>query len=90
MAYLTPLLGDTLLQISLSIFGMVGGPLLGLFSLALFFPCVNSWVSNTMVYTSLAVLCPLFFHCVNSWVSNTMVYTSLAVLSPLFFPCVNS
>ncbi|XP_030247291.1 solute carrier family 5 member 6 isoform X1 [Sparus aurata] len=42
MAYLTHLMGDSVLQVALKIFGMVGGPILGLFCLGIFFPWANS------------------------------------------------
>uniref|UniRef100_A0A671WA44 Solute carrier family 5 member 6 n=1 Tax=Sparus aurata TaxID=8175 RepID=A0A671WA44_SPAAU len=44
MAYLTHLMGDSVLQVALKIFGMVGGPILGLFCLGIFFPWANSTV----------------------------------------------
>ncbi|XP_028421504.1 solute carrier family 5 member 6 isoform X3 [Perca flavescens] len=42
MAYITHLMGDSVLQVALKIFGMVGGPILGLFCLGMFFPWANS------------------------------------------------
>ncbi|KAJ7990792.1 hypothetical protein DPEC_G00290590 [Dallia pectoralis] len=42
MAYLTHLMSESVLQAALIIFGMVGGPLLGVFCLGLFFPQANS------------------------------------------------
>ena len=45
LAFLAPVLGDTVIQIALSVFGMIGGPLCGVMTLALFFPCCNAIVS---------------------------------------------
>ncbi|OWF39949.1 sodium-coupled monocarboxylate transporter 1-like [Mizuhopecten yessoensis] len=42
IAFLSQFLGQTVLQIMLSIFGMVGGPLLGLFLNGIFIPWVNT------------------------------------------------
>ncbi|XP_022090148.1 sodium-coupled monocarboxylate transporter 1-like [Acanthaster planci] len=42
LAYITSLLSQGILQLALSLFGMTGGPLLGLFSLGMFFPWTNS------------------------------------------------
>ncbi|XP_046903639.1 solute carrier family 5 member 6 isoform X1 [Hypomesus transpacificus] len=42
MAYVTHLMGDSVLQVALKVFGIVGGPLLGLFCLGMFFPGANT------------------------------------------------
>lgn len=42
MAYVTHLMGDSVLLVALKIFGMVGGPILGLYCLGMFFPWANS------------------------------------------------
>ncbi|KAM8954193.1 sodium-dependent multivitamin transporter isoform 2-T2 [Pelodytes ibericus] len=54
MAYISSLMGSVL-QAALSIFGMVGGPLLGLFCLGLFFPFTNSIGAITGLVTGLAM-----------------------------------
>ena len=53
LAFLSQYFGSLILQIALSIFGMVGGPLLALFVMALFFPCINSLVSSQIQIGSL-------------------------------------
>ncbi|CAH1272474.1 SLC5A8 [Branchiostoma lanceolatum] len=42
MAYVASFLGSVV-QAALSLFGMVGGPMLGIFVLGLMFPCANKW-----------------------------------------------
>ncbi|XP_037652090.1 solute carrier family 5 member 6 [Sebastes umbrosus] len=42
MAYLTHLMDDSVLLVALKIFGMIGGPILGVFCLGMFFPWANS------------------------------------------------
>jgi hypothetical protein len=44
-AFLAGYMPSTLVQIALSIFGMVGGPILAVFSVGILCPHVNSWVS---------------------------------------------
>ena len=48
LAYVASLLGTTALRISFGVFGMVGGPLLGLILNGVFFPFMNSWVSRCL------------------------------------------
>ncbi|KAL8583175.1 hypothetical protein ACOMHN_046559 [Nucella lapillus] len=55
LAYLAGELGQTILQVALSIYGMVGGPLLGLMLLGMLCPCINSWGAGSALVCSLAV-----------------------------------
>ncbi|XP_031451853.1 sodium-dependent multivitamin transporter isoform X2 [Phasianus colchicus] len=66
MAYVSSMLGPVL-QAAISIFGMVGGPLLGLFCLGMFFPCANS---TGAVVGLLAGLAMAFWVGIGSLVAN--------------------
>lgn len=50
LAYLCFYLSDTVLQVSLSIFGLLGGPLLGVISLGMFVPFANSYVKLEFLF----------------------------------------
>ncbi|XP_030054506.1 sodium-dependent multivitamin transporter [Microcaecilia unicolor] len=66
MAYISSLMGSVL-QAALSIFGMVGGPLLGLFCLGMFFPFANSVGAITGLVAGLIMA---FWIGIGSFVSN--------------------
>lgn len=55
LAFLTSTFGDAVLSIVISLFGMLSGPLSGVFLLAMFFPYANSWGAATGLLSSLAV-----------------------------------
>ncbi|XP_030638589.1 solute carrier family 5 member 6 [Chanos chanos] len=75
MAYVVHLLRSSVLQAALSIFGMVGGPLLGLFCLGMFFPWANSTGAVTGLLAGLVVA---FWVGIGSFVARSS--SSLAVL----------
>ncbi|XP_012934878.1 sodium-dependent multivitamin transporter [Aplysia californica] len=54
-AYLSGLLSSTLLIIVVSIFGMMGGPLLGIILLGLLCPWINSWGAGCALLSSLVI-----------------------------------
>lgn len=74
MAYLTHLMGDSVLQVALKIFGTVGGPILGLFCLGMFFPWANSAGAVAGLGAGLAVA---------FWVSIGSIVTHRSSTRPL-------
>ncbi|XP_033001170.1 sodium-dependent multivitamin transporter [Lacerta agilis] len=66
MAYVSSMMGSVL-QAAISIFGMMGGPLLGVFCLGMFFPCANSVGAVTGLAAGLAMA---FWVGIGSWVAN--------------------
>ncbi|KAG7510040.1 adhesion G-protein coupled receptor F3-like [Solea senegalensis] len=74
MAYLTHLMGESVLQVALKIFGMVGGPILGVFSLGMFFP----WANSTGAVAGLGAGLSLSF-----WIGIGAIFTRNSTTGPL-------
>jgi len=55
VAFLSDVLGKLVIQIAMSIFGVVGGPLAGMITLGLFFPTANNWGALAGLCGSLVV-----------------------------------
>jgi solute carrier family 5 (sodium-coupled monocarboxylate transporter), member 8/12 len=55
LAYGCSFLGTTVLQITLSLFGLLGGPLLAVFSLGMFIPFANSYGAFIGLISSLFI-----------------------------------
>ena len=50
LSYIAAYLGPRIIQIPIAIWGMVGGPLIGVFIMGMFFPCCNSWASTAVFH----------------------------------------
>ena len=48
LSYIAPFMGDALAQIPLTIWGVAGAPLFGMFVLAIFFPSANAMVGQLL------------------------------------------
>lgn len=55
-AFIVSQLGAMILQLAYVLFGVLGGPLLGMFSLGMLFPWANKWGGAVGISTSLALL----------------------------------
>lgn len=84
MAYIASQMGSVL-QAALSIFGMVGGPLLGIFCLGIFFPWANSTGAITGLLTGLVMA---FWIGIGSFVSRSS--TPLLPVNGTAFPDVGN
>ncbi|XP_036405466.1 solute carrier family 5 member 6a [Megalops cyprinoides] len=80
MAYIASLMGSVL-QAALSIFGMVGGPLLGLFCLGMFFP----WANPTGAVTGLVAGLVMAF-----WIGIGSFVARFTASAPTPLPPINT
>ncbi|XP_061481946.1 sodium-dependent multivitamin transporter [Rhineura floridana] len=79
MAYISSMMGPVL-QAAISIFGMVGGPLLGLFCLGMFFPCANAVGAVAGLAAGLAMA---FWVGIGSMLVNLQATSPGTILAPL-------
>ncbi|XP_070835603.1 solute carrier family 5 member 6 isoform X1 [Chaetodon trifascialis] len=82
MAYLTHLMGNSVLQVALKIFGTVGGPILGLFCLGMFFPWANSTGAVAGLGAGLAVAFWVSIGSIVTRSSSTLPVDCRAILLP--------
>ncbi|KAM8915551.1 sodium-dependent multivitamin transporter-like isoform 5-T7 [Spinachia spinachia] len=78
MAYLTHLMDVSVLNVALKLFGMVGGPVLGLFCLGIFFP----WANSTGAMAGLGAGLALSF-----WVGIGSIFSGSSGMRPLSAGC---
>nr|XP_020443703.1 sodium-dependent multivitamin transporter-like [Monopterus albus]XP_020443704.1 sodium-dependent multivitamin transporter-like [Monopterus albus]XP_020443705.1 sodium-dependent multivitamin transporter-like [Monopterus albus]XP_020443706.1 sodium-dependent multivitamin transporter-like [Monopterus albus]XP_020443707.1 sodium-dependent multivitamin transporter-like [Monopterus albus]XP_020443708.1 sodium-dependent multivitamin transporter-like [Monopterus albus] len=86
MAYLASIMGSVL-QAAFMIFGMVGGPLLGLFCLGMFFPWANSVGA---VFGLVAGLAMAFWIGIGSCVMHMSGSTTVSPLNTTSLPLLNN
>ncbi|XP_062979760.1 sodium-dependent multivitamin transporter [Elgaria multicarinata webbii] len=79
MAYISSMMGSVL-QAAISIFGMVGGPLLGLFCLGMFFPWANAVGAVAGLAAGLAMA---FWVGIGSMVANSQTLPPGPIVPPL-------
>uniref|UniRef100_A0A8C5G5V3 Sodium-dependent multivitamin transporter n=1 Tax=Gouania willdenowi TaxID=441366 RepID=A0A8C5G5V3_GOUWI len=80
MAFLSHLMADSVLQVALKILGMVGGPILGVFCLGMFFP----WSNSIGAVAGLAAGLVVAF-----WVGIGSIVTRTSSVSSLSSKCQN-
>ena len=55
LSYLAPFMGESIVQIPMTIWGVAGAPLFGMFVLAMFFPCANAVVCIILQYSFILI-----------------------------------
>ncbi|KAG5276524.1 hypothetical protein AALO_G00106640 [Alosa alosa] len=86
MAYIASLMGSVL-QAALSIFGMVGGPLLGVFCLGMFFPWANSVGALVGLVAGLVMA---FWIGIGSFVTRLSVPDTLPAVNTTAIPSISN